>query len=151
MGYLLEEFAQDHPRGGGRAHRAELGQTQGEWSGGLGCDDLDRQDDQLGDHRHFQPDDEHRRGVHAHGDQLGTLAGVVEVARASGELLPGLVEALDGVAGALGEDVAGGARATGLEGLHISGELAPGVGALHHLVFVACGPFEATHLENPLK
>ncbi|WP_407285794.1 hypothetical protein [Streptomyces sp. BP-8] len=53
LGYLLEEFAQDQTRGGGRAHRAEFGQTQGEGSGGLGRGDLDRQDDQLGDHRHF--------------------------------------------------------------------------------------------------
>ncbi|MEV5594408.1 hypothetical protein [Streptomyces sp. NPDC052496] len=151
LGHLFEEFAQNQPRGGGRAQRAELGQTQGEGGGGLSRDDLDRQDHQLGDHRNLQPDDEHRRGVQANGDQLGALAGVVEVARAAGELLPGLAEALDGVAGVLGEDVAGGGHATGLETLHIGGELAPGVGALHHLVFVACGPLEATHFENPLK
>ncbi len=151
LGHLLEEFAQNQPGGGGRAQRAELGQAQGEGGGGLGRDDLDGQDDQLGDDRHLQPDDEHRRGVQADGDQLGALAGVVEVARAAAELLPGLGEALDGVAGVLGEDVAGGAHATDLEALYVGGELAPGVGAFHHFVFVAGGPLETAHFENPLK
>ncbi|MET8468968.1 hypothetical protein [Streptomyces sp. NPDC004856] len=108
---FLEELPQDHARGGGRAHRADLRQAQGERRGGLRRRDFDREDDQLRDHGDLQPDDEHRRGIHADGDHLGALAGVVQVAGTAGELLPGLVEPVDGVTGVLRENVSGGGQA----------------------------------------
>ncbi|MCZ0976230.1 hypothetical protein O1L55_43125 [Streptomyces albulus] len=149
---FLEDAADDEAGGLGGAGGPHFGEPEGEGGGCLGRDDFCREDRQLGDHRHFHPDDHPRSGVHREGDQLGGLAGVVHVAVAAvGELVPGLAETVDAVAGVRRQDGAGRGDALGLELFHHVREFPPLTGGLVHLVLVARRPVVAEHLEDPLK
>ncbi|MFE4019143.1 hypothetical protein ACFXPZ_17255 [Streptomyces sp. NPDC059101] len=150
LGYL-EEPSYDDPRRSRRASDCQLGQSEGERCRRLSRDDFRCEDRQLGDHRDFHADDESGSGIQRDGDDLRHGARVGEIARATGELLPRAVESIDGVAGVLGDHIAGSCDALLLEALYSGREVTPLLGALHQLVFVCRGPVEAHHFKDPFK
>nr|WP_229894176.1 hypothetical protein [Streptomyces glebosus] len=150
LGYL-EELSYDDPCRSRRASDCQLGQSEGERCRRLGRDDFRCEDHQLGDHRDFHADDESGSGIQRDGDDLRHGARVGEIARATGELLPRGVESIDGVAGVLGDHIAGSCDALVLEFLHPGREVPPFLGGLHQLVFVCRGPVEPHHFKDPLK
>ncbi|WP_185124218.1 hypothetical protein [Streptomyces sp. TLI_185] len=150
---LVEEAAHDQPGDLGRPQRADFGEAEGEGRGGLGGGDLDGQGDQLGDHRPLRELDDVGAGLHHVRDEVGGLGGVAQVAVAASavELLVGLGERVDRLAGVVRDHLAGAEVRRGVQLGDVVAELPPQLGRVLELVLVRRRPVVAEHLENPLE
>nr|WP_190201452.1 hypothetical protein [Streptomyces djakartensis] len=125
---LVEEAAHDQPGHLGGAQSGDFGQAEGEGRGGVRGDDLDGQGDELGDDRPFGELDEVGAGLHDVRDDEGGLGGVAEVAVGAAlavELLVGLDELVDRLAGVVCRDRAGAVVGPGVQFGDVLAELPP--------------------------
>ncbi|MER7379999.1 hypothetical protein [Streptomyces lanatus] len=152
---LVEDPSDDQPGDLGGAEAGDLGQAEGEGCGGVGGDDLDRQGDQLGDHRPLGDLHDDGAGVQNGRDEERGFGGAAKIAVASAtatvEFLVRLDELVDRFTGVVRGDLARGAVRPGVEPLDLLAELPPLGGAVSELVLVRRRPLVAQHLENPLE
>ncbi|WP_344640925.1 hypothetical protein [Kitasatospora cystarginea] len=148
---LRQDPSDDEPGRLGGTQRADLRQAEAERRRGLGGDDLDRQHDELRDHRDLGDLGRDRGGLQGEGHQFGGLLGFVQVAATAVEPAPHLDEAVDRLARVVAGDTLRRAAAALADPVDLLTELAPYLRGFPQLVLVGVRPVVAQDLQDPFE